>query len=51
MDKGNTKVGYETPFNRHFCVYEPPGPLKEIEADLQAIERKITGLLPEVVRS
>ena len=43
-----TKVGYEIPFNRHFYVYEPPRPLEEIDADLQALEHEIVGLLAEV---
>ena len=45
------KIGYEIPFNRHFYVYEPPRPLEAIESDLQALEREITDLLAEVVRS
>ncbi len=43
-----TKIGYEIPFNRHFYVYEPPRPLEEIDADLQALEHEIVGLLAEV---
>ena len=34
-------VGYEIPFNRHFYVYEPPRPLAEIRADLQAVTARI----------
>ena len=48
VDKSKTKIGYEIPLNRHFYVYEPPRPLDEIEADLQALEREIAGLLSKV---
>ena len=48
VDHAKTKIGYEIPLNRHFYVYEPPRPLDEIEADLQALEHEIAGLLAEV---
>ena len=48
VDHARTKVGYEIPLNRHFYVYEPPRPLEEIDADLQALEHEIIGLLAEV---
>ena len=48
VDEGKTKIGYEIPFNRYFYVYEPPRPLDEIEADLEALEREISSLLSEV---
>ena len=48
VDEGKTKIGYEIPLNRLFYVYEPPRPLDEIEADLQALEREIASLLSEV---
>ena len=51
VDERKTKVGYEIPLNRHFYVYEPPRLLEEIEADLQALEQEIAGLLSDVVRS
>ena len=51
VDESKTKVGYEIPLNRHFYVYEPPRPLDEIEEDLEALEKEITDLLSEVVRS
>lgn len=41
-------VGYEIPFNRHFYVYQPPRPLEEIDADLDAISAEIMKLLQEV---
>lgn len=45
VDYDKTKVGYEIPFNRYFYVYEPPRPLKEIEADIAALEGEIAELL------
>ena len=48
VDETKTKVGYEIPLNRHFYVYEPPRPLEEIDADLQALEHEIVTLLAEV---
>ncbi|CTR13750.1 class I SAM-dependent DNA methyltransferase [Escherichia coli] len=41
-------VGYEIPFNRHFYIYQPPRPLEEIDADLDAISAEIMKLLQEV---
>lgn len=41
-------VGYEIPFNRHFYVYQPPRPLAEIDADLDAVSAEIMQLLQEV---
>jgi type I restriction enzyme M protein len=35
------RVGYEINFNRYFYTYEPPRPLEEIEADIQALEQEI----------
>ena len=41
-------VGYEIPFNRHFYQYQPPRPLEEIDADLDAVSAEIMALLREV---
>ena len=41
-------VGYEIPFNRHFYVYQPPRPLEEIDAELDAVSKEIMALLQEV---
>ena len=41
-------VGYEIPFNRHFYVYQPPRALEAIDADLDAVSKRIMGLLAEV---
>ena len=40
VDESKTKIGYE-----------PPRPLKEIEADIQSLEKEIMGLLSDIVRS
>jgi len=44
-------VGYEINFNRYFYEYRPPRPLEEIEADIQAVEKEIIGMLREVAGS
>ena len=49
VDYAKTKVGYEIPINRHFCVYKPPRPLGEIEADILVLEAEIAGLLNGLV--
>jgi type I restriction enzyme M protein len=41
-------VGYEIPFNRHFYQYQPPRPLHEIDAELDAVSAEIMALLREV---
>ena len=41
-------VGYEIPFNRHFYQYQPPRALEAIDADLDAVSKRIMGLLAEV---
>jgi len=48
QDGGIGKVGYEINFNRVFFRYQPPRPLKEIDAELEAVERRILELLREV---
>lgn len=49
IDHSKTKVGYEIPLNRHFYVYEPPRPLREIEDDIKALEKDIVKMLGEIV--
>lgn len=39
------RVGYEINFNRLFYRYVPPRPLQEIEAELEALEMEIAGLM------
>ncbi|MDP9203124.1 MAG: SAM-dependent DNA methyltransferase, partial [Gemmatimonadota bacterium] len=41
-------VGYEINFNRYFYRYDAPRALEAIEADIQAIEKDILGLLRAV---
>jgi type I restriction enzyme M protein len=49
VDESKAKVGYEIPFTRHFYVYKPLRPLKEIEAEIVALEREIQGMLGEAL--
>jgi type I restriction enzyme M protein len=49
QDGGIGKVGYEINFNREFFQYRPPRPLAEIDAELEAVEKRIMGLLQEVM--
>ncbi len=42
------RVGSEINFNRYFYRYVPPRPLEEIDAELNALEAEIAGLLKEV---
>ncbi|WP_369248137.1 N-6 DNA methylase [Streptomyces sp. R41] len=48
IDHTKTKIGYEIPFTRHFYVYKPPRPLREIDAELKSLEAEIQALLGEV---
>jgi type I restriction enzyme M protein len=48
QDNGIGKVGYEISFNREFFLYQPPRPLKVIDSELAAVERRILKLLQEV---
>ena len=48
QDRGIGKVGYEINFNREFFKYQPPRPLAKIDAELEAVERRIMGMLREV---
>ncbi|SIQ12088.1 class I SAM-dependent DNA methyltransferase [Bosea sp. TND4EK4] len=45
IDHEKTKTGYEIPFTRHFHVFEPPRPLFEIDADLEALTTRIKAML------
>lgn len=42
------RVGYEVNLNRFFYRYVPPRPLHEIDAELEALEGKIAGLMKEI---
>lgn len=48
QDSGIGKVGYEINFNREFFRYQPPRPLKVIDKELAAVEKRILDLLKEV---
>ena len=48
QDGGIGKVGYEINFNREFFKYQPPRLLAEIDAELEAVESRIMGMLREV---
>jgi type I restriction enzyme M protein len=48
QDGGIGKVGYEINFNREFFQYQPPRLLHEIDVELEAVEKRIMGLLWEV---
>ena len=41
------RVGYEINFNRYFYKYLPPRPLAEIDAEIEALEAEIAGLLKD----
>lgn len=43
------KVGYEIPFNKYFYQYQPLRSLKEIAADIIALENETDNLLKEIV--
>ena len=46
---GDTKIGYEISFTRHF--YKPPKlrTLKEIAEDIRKLDEATEGLLPEII--
>ena len=48
IDAKSIKIGYEIPFTRHFYKYEPLRSLKEITADIRALEEETEGLLEQI---
>ena len=48
-DKKDTKVGYEINFAKYFYKHQPPRNLKDIAADILAIEQETDGLLKEII--
>ena len=48
QDEGIGKVGYEINFNREFFRYQPPRPLKVIDEELAAVEKRILEMLVKV---
>jgi type I restriction enzyme M protein len=49
-DHGIGYVGYEINLNRAFYRYQPPRPLKEIDVQLDDVEKRIIELLQEVTK-
>jgi type I restriction enzyme M protein len=49
MDRSKDKVGYEISFTKYFYKYEPLRPLKEITADILALEQETEGLLKQII--
>jgi hypothetical protein len=49
LDDPNKRRFYESPFTRHFYVYEPPRPLVVIEKEIRELEAEIQGMLGEVL--
>jgi type I restriction enzyme M protein len=45
IDHEKTKLGYEIPFNRHFCVFTPPRPLDVIDAELKQVTDRILDMI------
>ena len=45
IDPEKTKIGYEIPFNRHFYVFKPPRPLREIDAELKGVTDRILTMI------
>ncbi|MEL6898044.1 MAG: class I SAM-dependent DNA methyltransferase, partial [Planctomycetota bacterium] len=48
IDEKKTAIGYEIPFTRHFFKYQPLRSLKEITADIRALEAETEGLLEKI---
>ena len=51
IDRKVGMVGYEINFNRYFYRYRPPRPLKEIHADIKAIEADIVRMLADITHA
>ncbi len=49
VDDSKTKIGYEISFTRHFYKPAPLRSLKEITADILALEQETEGLLEEIL--
>jgi len=49
IKEDSTKIGYEISFTRHFYKPQPLRTLKEISADILAIEKEAQGLLTNVI--
>jgi type I restriction enzyme M protein len=49
VDYDKTKIGYEINFTKYFYEYKPLRALKDIRADILALEKKTEGMLREIV--
>jgi type I restriction enzyme M protein len=49
VDHSKTKVGYEINFTKYFYEYKPLRSLKEIRADILALEKETEGMLKEII--
>jgi len=49
IDPDKTQIGYEISFTRHFYKPAPMRTLKEIKADIYALEQETDGLLEQIV--
>jgi type I restriction enzyme M protein len=49
MDRSKDKVGYEISFTKYFYKYQPLRSLKDITADILALEKETEGLLKGIV--
>jgi len=50
IDEEKTKVGYEIPFNRHFYIFKPPRPIREIDAELKGVTDRILTLIGSLTK-
>jgi type I restriction enzyme M protein len=48
VDGTKTKVGYDIPFTRLYYQYVPPRRLEDIDADIEASQRRVLALLSDV---
>lgn len=49
VDHEKTKIGYEINFTKYFYEYKPLRSLKDIRADILALEKETEGMLREIV--
>jgi type I restriction enzyme M protein len=51
LNEDATKIGYEISFTRHFYKPQPQRTLKEISADIIAIEKEAEGMLDDLLKA
>lgn len=49
MDEDKTRIGYEIPFTRYFYQYTELRPSREIKAEIEELEKSISGKLKKVM--